>query len=293
MTAPSRPLLALAWMIGAVASFSAMAVAGRELYVHMNTFELMAYRSFIGLAIVAFIIARTSKGFAQIKTGVPILHLQRNVVHFTGQNLWFYGVAVIPLAELVSIEFTNPIWVALLAPLMLGESITRTRIIAAVLGFVGVLIVARPGAAALDLGHAAGLGAALGFALNTIFTRRLMNHDSVLCVLFWMTVLQLSMALVLALPGGIPLPNAESWPWLLVVGICGLTAHYSLTSALAAAPATIVAPMEFARLPVITILGMFLYDEPLVFAVFIGAAVIVIANLINLYGETRPSRTDL
>ncbi len=283
----TRPLVALAWMLGAVASFSAMAVAGRELSVEMNTFELMLYRSVLGLAVVAVLLARSRRGFAQIRTPRLGDHIRRNVFHYTGQNLWFYGITVIPLSQLVALEFTNPLWVSVLAPFMLSEPMTRTRLIAAGLGFVGVLIVARPGVAPLEWGHAAGLGAALGFALNTIFTRKIMRKDTVLCVLFWMTLLQASASLVLSIPGGIPVPSLAALPWIAVVGIGGLTAHYCLTSALGAAPATLVAPMEFIRLPVIAWLGMALYAEPLVAAVFVGAAIIVAGNLINLYGERR------
>lgn len=283
----NKPFVALAWMLGAAASFSAMAVAGRELSVEMNTFELMLYRSIIGFVIVSALMARSRAGFAQIRTTKMPSHIKRNIFHYVGQNLWFYGVAVIPLSQLVALEFTNPIWVALLAPLMLGEALTRRRVLAAMVGFVGVLIVARPGIAPLEWGHAAGLGAAVGFAMNTIFTKRIMAIDTVLCVLFWMTLMQGVASLLLSLPGGIPIPTAAGWPWIAVVGICGLTAHYSLTSALGAAPATVVAPLEFIRLPVIAFLGMVIYDEPIVIAVFLGAAVIITANFINLGGRRR------
>jgi drug/metabolite transporter (DMT)-like permease len=285
--AQSRPLLALAWMMGAVLSFSAMAVAGRELSVSLNTFELMLYRSVIGFVIVALILMRSAGGLDQVRTRHLGLHVRRNVVHYTGQNLWFYGVAAIPLSQLVALEFTNPIWVAVLAPIMLAERLTPARLISALLGFLGVLVVARPGVAPLDWGHAAGLGAALGFALNTIFTKRIMAHDSVLCVLFWMTLMQGAFSLALSLPGGIPLPGAAALPWIAIVGVGGLTAHYSLTSALGAAPATIVAPMEFVRLPFIAVVGMLVYGEPIEMAVFAGAALIIAGNLLNLASGHR------
>lgn len=288
MSAPaSRPLLAFAWMLGAAASFSAMAVAGRELSVEMNTFELMLYRSIIGIVIIGGLIATSRHGFGQIRTEHFNTHVVRNIFHYIGQNLWFYAVAVIPLSQLVALEFTNPLWVALLAPLMLGETVTRVRLLAAFIGFAGILIVARPGYAPLEWGHAAGLGAAIGFAMNTIFTKRIMAHDTVLCVLFWMTLLQGFASLALSLPGGIPIPTAAGLPWIAVVGICGLTAHYSLTSALGAAPATLVSPLEFIRLPIIAVIGMVLYAEPIMATVFIGAALIVAGNLLNIRAERQ------
>ena len=277
-SAASQPLRALAWMMGAIASFVAMAIAGRAVQVEMNTFELMLYRSVIGFAVVCVVLVASDRGFAQVGTRHPGLHARRNLFHYAGQNLWFYAVAVVPLGQLAALEFTNPIWVALLAPFLLGERLTRARLAAAGLGFVGVLIVAQPGAAPVGPGQAAALAAALAFALNTIFTRRIMAFDGVLCVLFWMTLSQGAMSLAFALPGGIPAPSAAVAPWLVVVGLTGLSAHYSLTSALAYAPAGVVAPMEFLRLPIIALVGVWLYAEPLQIAVFVGAALILAGN---------------
>ncbi len=290
MPSEIRPLLAALWMGGAIVSFTLMAVAGRHVQAEMNSFELMAWRSAIGFLIMCALLSRS--GFAQVRTREPWLHVKRNLFHFAGQNLWFWALMVVPLSQLVALEFTNPVWVALLAPILLGERFTPRRALVAVLGFVGVLIVAQPGVAPLNWGHAAALGSALGFALNTIYTRRLMAHDSVLCVLFWMTASQAAMGGILGAPGGIPLPSWQVLPWLVVVGVTGLTAHLSLTSALSHAPATLVAPMEFLRLPVVAIVGALLYGEPLMAAVFFGGSVILAANLINLLGEARGRKRD-
>ncbi|MCC5967956.1 MAG: DMT family transporter, partial [Natronohydrobacter sp.] len=192
------------------------------------------------------------------------------------------ALMLIPLAQLVALEFTMPIWVALLAPLLLGETFTRTRIMVALLGFVGVLIVAQPGTQALSIGHLAALGSAVGFALNIMLTKRIMRADGVLCVLFWMSLSQGLMALVLSLWGGFTWPSSALWGWIAVVGVTGLSAHYALTSALALAPATTVAPMEFLRLPLIALVGLWLYAEALDPFVFLGAGVILLANWINL-----------
>lgn len=286
-TSPSSPLIAALWMSGAIVSFASMAVAGREIHAELNTFELMAYRSVIGLVIVCVVIAFSRQGFGQVKTAKPGLHVLRNLFHFAGQNLWFYGVAVIPLAQLVALEFSNPLWVAMLAPLMLGETMTRARMIGALIGFLGVLVVARPGFAPLEAGHFAGLGAAIGFAMNTIFTKKLMRTDTTLCVLFWMTASQTVMGFALAAPGGVTMFSLSMTPWIIVVGIAGLTAHYCLTSALGHAPASVVAPMEFVRLPVIATLGMLVYGEPLEVVVFVGGAIILAGNLYNIRAERR------
>ncbi|MCC5999548.1 MAG: DMT family transporter [Pararhodobacter sp.] len=269
-------------MCGAIASFTLMAVAGRAVMEELSTFELMFWRSLMGFGIMLPIVMLSARGLAQVRSRQPRLHLGRNVFHFAGQNLWFYGVAAIPLAQLVALEFTMPIWVVLLAPLVLGETLSRRRLGLAALGFAGVLIVAQPGVAPLGPGHLAGILAAVGFALNVMLTKKIMRHDGVLCVLFWMTLLQTLFGLVLSFIGGFTLPSAAIVPWLLVAGVTGLTAHYSLTSALGVAPASVVAPMEFARLPIIALVAVWLYAEALDPFVFLGAAVIFVANYLNL-----------
>ena len=280
-TARSQPLKAALWMCGAIASFVFMAVAGREVQTQLNTFELMFWRSLVGFAIVAAILAAKGQ-LARVRTQHGRLHAVRNLFHFAGQNLWFYGLVMIPLSQLVALEFTMPIWVMLMAPLLLGESLTARRVVITLVGFVGVLVVAQPGIQPLGLGHLAGVLAAVGFAVNLIFTRKIMRHDPVLVVLFWMTASQGVMALGLALAFGFTWPDAALLPWLAVVAVTGLTAHFSLTTALGLAPALLVAPMEFARLPIIALVGMWLYSEALDPFVFLGAAIIFAANLLNL-----------
>lgn len=278
----AQPVKASIWMLGAIASFVLMAVAGRAVQVELNTVELMFWRSLIGFGIVCAVISVNGRGFAQVRTQHWSLHATRNVFHFFGQNMWFYGLTAITLSQLIALEFTMPIWVLLLAPFVLGETLTLRKVGIALVGFVGVLIVAQPGIEPVTLGHLAGILAAIGFAMNLIFTRRIMRHDTVLCVLFWMTLAQATMGLVLALLFGFTWPSLSLMPWLVVIAITGLTAHYSLTSALGLAPATMVAPMEFARLPIIAFVGMWLYGESLDPMVFLGAVIIFSANLWNL-----------
>ncbi len=293
MTEESHPLKAAIWMVGAVMSFSLMAVAGREVSVELNTVELMMYRSLIGFILLQGLILISRRGYEQVKAERLSLHFQRNIFHFAGQNLWFYGVFVLPLSQLVALEFTNPIWVALLAPIFLSEQMTRIKIIAALIGFTGVLIVARPGIEPLQIGHAAGLGAAIFFAFNTLYTKQISRHETVYSVMFWMTLMQFCFGLILSLPGGIPIPSQIGGFWITIVAVCGLTAHLCLTSALSLAPATVVAPMDFMRLPVVTLLGFMFYQEPVLWTVLLGAGVIFLGNFINIKAENMRQKRNI
>ncbi len=271
----------------AIVSFTTMAVSARAVQIEMTTFEMMFWRSLLGWALIVAIVLALGRGWqggvARVRPHNLRLHGLRAVVHFTGQNLWFYALMLIPLAQLVALEFTMPIWVAALAPLLLGEKFTIRRVIVAALGLAGVLSISQPGTQALNIGHLAAIGAALFFALNLIATRAIMRWDGVICVLFWMTGFQTLLSLPLALVwGGLGWPSADLWPWLMLVALTGLSAHYALTSALGLAPATTVAPMEFLRLPVVALVGVWLYAEPLEWAVFGGGALILLANWVNL-----------
>lgn len=276
------------WMVGAIVSFSAMAVAGRAVQLELNTFELMTYRSLVGLLIVSATALLRGR-LADIRARRLPLHLARNIAHFTGQNLWFFALTMIPLAQVFALEFTAPVWVALIAPFLLAEPLTRARLTTVALGFAGILIVARPFSGHLSPGLIAAAAAAIGFAGNAVFTKLLTRTEPVLSILFWMTVMQAAMGLLCAFAwaGHLTLPDARTAPGLLVIGCAGLLAHYCLTTALSFAPASIVMPFDFTRLPVIAVVGMALYGEPLDPWVFLGAAVIFLANFYNIRAATR------
>ncbi|KXF91760.1 DMT family transporter [Phaeobacter inhibens] len=283
MELKDRPIgTAAIWMIGAIVSFSAMAIAGREAGLSLDTFEIMTYRSAIGLVIVVAVLTATGS-WRQVRRDRLGLHLIRNAAHFTGQNLWFFAVTLIPLAQVFALEFTSPLWVLMLSPMLLGEALTKPRVLAAALGFIGILIVARPSPESLNLGVIAAASSAVFFALTIMFTKRLTRHEPISSILLWLTLMQLGMGLAISgWDGVIAIPNAATALWLLVIGCAGLTAHFCMTKALAIAPATVVVPIDFARLPTIAVAGMLIYGEALNLWILLGAAVIFCANYINI-----------
>ncbi|MEM8754099.1 MAG: DMT family transporter [Pseudomonadota bacterium] len=271
-----------------------MAVAGRELAGALDTFEIMTYRSALGLLIV-LAIAWARGLLTDIRARRLRLHAARNLFHFAGQNLWFYAVALIPFSQLFAFEFSVPIWVALVAPFFLAEKLTRTRLAAAALGFVGILMVARPDQFDWNPGLLAALLAAFAFTGAGIGTKLLTRTEATVSIMFWLTAMQLVFGLVTAgWDLEIAVPRGADAAWVVAVGICGLAAHFCLTTALSLAPATVVFPLDFARLPIVSVIGMVFYDEPLVALVFAGALVIFAANYVNVRAETRaavsPSR---
>ena len=280
-------LKAALWMLGAIASFSAMAVAGREVSQWLDTFEIMTYRSLVGIVVLWIILTLTGQ-WRQVTRRSIGTHVVRNAAHFTGQNLWFYAMTSIPLAQVFALEFTSPIWVVLLSPLILGEPLTRLRLMSVLAGFVGILIVARPSPDTISPGLIAAASSAVFFALSVMYTRLLTRTETVLCIMFWLTLMQAAFGIIFsAWDGDMVAPSAQTLPWLVLIGLAGLLAHYCLTSALAIAPATVVVPIDFVRLPTIAIVGMLLYGEALDAWVFVGATVIFAANYANIWYANR------
>lgn len=275
------------WMIGAIVSFTLMAIAGRAVSLDLDTFEIMLFRSLIGFAIVVSVASATGQ-LRRIRAAKMGWHTARNLSHFMGQNLWFYAITVIPLAQVFAMEFTSPLWVMVLSPLILGEKLTITRVLAAMAGFLGILLVARPGIVEVHPGLILAGIAAIGFAGSAVFTRRLTRTEGIVSIMFWLTAMQAVFGLICAgYDGDIALPMASSWPWVVVIALAGLVAHFCITTALSLAPATVVMPIDFARLPVIALVGVALYAEPLDPFVLLGAVVIFGANYANILSETR------
>ncbi|MDG1737860.1 MAG: DMT family transporter [Paracoccaceae bacterium] len=287
MTAAAKASI---WMSGAIVSFTLMAVAGRAVSLDLDTFEIMMYRSIIGFLIVVAILGSLGK-ISQIRANRLGIHFLRNSGHFIGQNLWFFAITVAPLAQVFALEFTSPIWAIFLAAIILGERLTLIKVTVAVFGFIGVLIVSRPFGGSLDIGLLAAGVSAIGFAGSAVFTRLLTRTETIASILFFLTLMQFVFGLVCAgVDGDITAPTIANAPWLALIAVCGLMAHFCLTTALSLAPAAIVMPIDFIRLPVIAVVGMLFYAEVLDWYVFLGAAIIFGANYFNIWHSSRTAK---
>jgi drug/metabolite transporter (DMT)-like permease len=280
------PLRAALWMGCAVLSFSFMAVAVRELQRHMGASEILFLRTGVTLALVLAVLPRS--GIATLRTRLFRMHLARAAAHLGGQYCWIYAIGALSLATVFAIEFTMPVWVAVLAFVFLGERLNLNRIVMLALGVAGTLVILRPDAGAL---HPAALVMLLGamlYAGNMVFTKRISAADSPLAVLFWMSLVQAPVTLAAALPQWVA-PRLADLPWIAVIGAGSFIAHYSLTRAMKLGDATLVVPIDFLRLPLIALVGAAFYAEPLEPATFAGAAIIFAGTYYSLTRESRRS----
>jgi drug/metabolite transporter (DMT)-like permease len=276
-------LKAAFWMACSLGCMILMTWAGRETTRELDVFQVMEIRSLIGLVLLYPLVRRLG-GLRAMATLRPLQHIGRNVAHYTGQFSWLVALTMIPLAQLIAIEFTMPIWTALLAVTFLGERMTPAKIVAIVLGMIGVAVIVRPGAGSFQVGQLIVLGAAVAFAISFAMTKSLTRTESVVAIIFWMLVIQSAIGLVPALLVW-RTPSISLWPWLVVISFGGSYAHYCMARALVHADATVVTPMDFMRVPATAALGYFAYAEKVDLFTVLGTVLILAGNLLNLAGR--------
>lgn len=288
MSSSSSIVKAAFWMALSIISFVVMSVAGRATTKVLDVFQVLELRSVIGFLIILPLVF-ASGGLRAMATQRPLAHLGRNIVHYTGQAAWLYALTLIPLAVLVSIEFTTPIWTALLAVLFLGERLSRPRLAAIVLGLVGVVIIVRPTVDTMDPGHLAVLGAAVCFGVSVVMVKSLARTDGAIRIIFWMLIVQSVLGLAPAIHQWRD-PPPELWPWIVVIAFTGMSSHFCMARALEHADATVVSPMDFLRVPATALVGWLLYQEKIDVFTVAGAILILSGNLLNLQRRSpKPS----
>jgi drug/metabolite transporter (DMT)-like permease len=281
-------LKAALWMAGWITSFMVMSVAGRAVLPALDAFQVMELRSAIGFLMLLPLVF-LSGGLSAMRTRRPLQHMGRNAAHYAGQFAWFVALGMIPLAELIAIEFTTPFWGALLAVAFLGETLNRRKMSAILLGMLGVLIIVRPSVGAVDPGHVIILAGSVGFAVSIVMVKSLTGTESAVRILFWMLIIQSAFGLVPAIAVWRS-PPAELWPAILVISFTGMFSHYCMARALAHAETMVIMPMDFLRLPLAALVGWVLYGEGFDLFTAAGVSLILAGNLLNVQRRSvRPA----
>jgi drug/metabolite transporter (DMT)-like permease len=280
MQAPQSIPKAAAWMAGWLTLMLVIAVAGREATRELAVFQVMEMRSIIGLFLL-WPLVHLSGGWAVLKSRRLREHGARNVVHYAAQYAWFAALTMIPLAQVVAIEFTMPIWIILLAAAFLGERITAWKVLAVALGLLGVGLIVRPSSAGLSPGQLVALAAAVGFAVSVTMVKSLTRTDSAVAIIFWMLVVQSLLGLLPALWVW-RWPSATAWGWVVLVAFCGTFSHYCMARAMRHAEATVVMPMDYLRVPLTALAGWLIYAERLDLYTVAGTMLILGGNLLNM-----------
>ncbi len=282
------------WMIGALLSFSAMAISIRELSRGgLSIFEILAIRSGGALLFMLLLLLLRPELRALARPQRMGLNILRNTVHYAGQFAWSVSLTMLPLAVVFALEFTMPAWTALLAVWLLSEKLTPSRIGIVVLGLIGVLVILRPGVDSINPYAGLVLLAAFFYAITMIATKKLTATQSTFSIIFWMAMIQFPLSIFGSDVTAFLNPAIYDLGHILpaiALGAGGLSSHYCLSNAFRAGDATLVVPLDFMRIPLIAVVGWAFYGEQLDIFVLIGSLIIVAGVLWNLHSEHRQTR---
>jgi drug/metabolite transporter (DMT)-like permease len=274
-------------MAGCIASYIAAALAVRALAKSLSVFEMMSVRSASGLAFLLVLMAVSPKMCRGLTSRRIGLHLVRNSVQFAGQIMWTLAITLLPFATVFALEFTAPIWAALLAVIFLGERLTLTRGASTALCLTGVVAILHPGFSSFPPVTLLALGAAITRAFTAIVTKKLTKTESTFAILFWMNLMQLPMNLAGSDPLFITRLDLSMALPLLAVAVTGLSIHLCMAQAFRYGDAIVVVPLDFLRVPLIALIGWSFYGEALDALVLAGASLIIAGVIWNLRTEAR------
>ncbi len=264
-----------AWMVLAAFSYALTGVIVRHLADDFSVFEIAFFRCVVAMFMIAPLVWRSpATSFRTIQ--LP-LHVWRVVLTYVGIMCWFYGVSEIPLSDYYALQFTLPLFTIAGAVLFLGQRADARTWLAVGVGFLGALVILRPGVIAVSLGALAALGAALLFAGVNTCVKVLSRKEDTNVIMLYANGLIIPLSLVPALLDWHP-PGWADAPWLIGVGVFGTLGQYAITRAITVADARIVQPFDFARLPIAAGLGYVFFGEATDFWTWVGAVIIFAAG---------------
>lgn len=273
--APAHPLKAAGLMLGSSLFFGLMAVSIRLASEHLHAFEIAFFRNFFGLMAALPLLLKHGPGL--LRTDQLPKYFVRCVIGILSMFASFWAIGQLPLAEAVSLAYSTPIFVTIAAVLLLGEVVRGRRWAAVALGFIGVLIIVRPGAATFQIGSLAAVLAAVLSSIVAIQIKQLSRTESADAIVLFTTLLWVPMSFLPALfvwewPRGI------TWLWVVAAGFLGTGGHMLWTRALKLGDVSALTPISFAQLPVVVLAGWLLFGEAMDRWTFLGAAIILGSN---------------
>ena len=284
----SNNLRGAIWGLGMVAGLGGVSIAIRALKTDIALQELLFFRAFIGLIAISLIMIPRN-GWRIVIPRRPGLQIVRNMLHVSAQYCVFFAILIVPLAEVTAIEFTVPLITCLFAAPLLKEKIGRTRWVGMIIGFIGILFVVRPVFQDVPPAILIAIFGAVLFSLNTILVKVLSEIEEAGTMVFVMNVIQ---TLLLIVPTYLvwTTPQWHHVPWLLMLGLSGILAHYCLSRALAIADTSVVLPLDFLRLPFIALIAYWVWGETFSPWTAVGAVIIFGSSyyaIMKVRGESR------
>jgi len=265
------------WMLLSVFAFCFVAIGVKQVNTNISPFQIIFFRTLVGLISLLILLPKKTiiGSFSNIKQ-----HLFRNVFHLIAQYGWVVGIVYLSLAEVTAIEFTTPIWTLILASFFLKEKINVKKTSSILLGFIGILIIMKPGIEIISYNSIVVLLSAICFAIAHTSTKKIVKTNSASDVVLIMCLTQLPISFACAYSNW-SLPNLTDYFWLILIGLSGIGAHFSMAKALKKEDISSLIPLDYLRLPIIILAGILFYNETFDTAIIIGGTLIFIGNYIN------------
>jgi len=286
--AASGALRGALWMVAACIGLGAMNVLIRHLSLSLHPFEIAFFRC-LGQVVfmVPWIVAR---GVARMRTDRLRFHALRSAVGLTAMLFWFSALALMPVAEATALSFTAPLFATVGAALILGETVRVRRWSATAVGFLGALIILRPGISQFTWAAGLALTSAAFMAGSALTVKSLSRTDSPNVIVIYMGLFMTPVSLLPALFVW-QTPGLETALWLVVLGALATVSHLMLNRAFAAADASAVLPFDFVRLPAAAVLAYLAFGEVADLWTWVGGAVIFGSSIYIARRESRHGRT--
>ena len=264
-----------------------MHAAIRHVVKELPPIEVAFFRNLFGLLIFLPVAMRSGLGF--LKTDRIRLHVVRAVMNIAAMFLFFTALSLTPLAKVTALGFTAPLFVAVLSVVILGERMRVRRWTATVLGFLGMLIIVRPGVGEIDLGAIMAISSSAVWAMTLLLIKYMARTESSLTITGYMSILLSLLSLGPAIWVW-QTPSAEAWFWLVLIGVIGTLAQLALAESVKVADAGAVMPFDFFKLVWAALLGYYLFAEIPDLYTWIGAAVIFASATYIAYRESMLAR---
>ena len=284
----SDPIRAAAWMIASCVFFTALTGLIRHLSATLDPLEIVFFRNLFGLIVMLPWLMRL--GLGALRTRRLRLYGFRALIGLTAMIAWFTAVSRMNLADAVALSFTAPLFATVVAIFLLAEVVRLRRWAAVIAGFVGAMVILRPGFAAIPPEALLVLLSATMMGLSVCLVKLLARTEPVGPIVFYMVLILTPASLIPALFVW-RTPGLDEFAWLLALGVAATLGHICMTRAFTMADATAVLPFDFVRLPLIALLGWVAFGQALDVWTGVGAAIIIAASVYIAHREAVHRRT--
>jgi drug/metabolite transporter (DMT)-like permease len=281
------PLLAALLMIGAMTCFATMGIFIKLAAEQLHALEVVFFRNFLAVLMMVPWLIRQGPGV--MKTRRIGLYATRSFFNIIGMTAGFMALTLIPLAEATALSFTAPLFATIAAALFLGEIVRIRRITALAIGFIGMLIVIRPGVEAISPGALLALLNSVTIAVTIIIVKKLTDTEQPATIVTYMVLLQTPMSLIPAVFFW-QWPEPLIWLWLIGLAGAGTLGHLMYTRAIQLAEVTQIQPLDFIRLPIIALLAYVIFAEVPTIWTWLGGAVIFASTAYVTHREAQLAR---